>query len=136
MKRDLKADLETVEKAKQFAKVKGWGSREFHELSPYFSKFHEEGLDITGHAIKRAIKAEALLEEALKALETIVVPTYWVEQFEKDSGVTLDEAVVEQIVNDPNLFKTIAVGALVMVKEALMDDDLTFTEEGDKQWVD
>ncbi len=61
MNRNLKDDLEVVEKARQFTKIMGWGSKEFHELSPYFSKFHEEGLDIAKHAIERALKAEKAL---------------------------------------------------------------------------
>ena len=68
-KRDLKADLEVVQKAKEFEKITGWGSEEFVRLAPYFRDFHENGIEIAEHAIERAIKAEALVREMLVALE-------------------------------------------------------------------
>lgn len=56
--RDLKADLEAVQKAKEFERVTGWGSEEFVRLAPYFRNFHENGMVIAEHALERAIKAE------------------------------------------------------------------------------
>lgn len=70
-KRDLKTDLEIVQRAKKFEQVTGWGSEEFVRLAPYFSNFHENGIALAEHAIERATKAENLVSQAESILTNL-----------------------------------------------------------------